>query len=104
MTMISGLTNIISVVLLLAGALFFLAGTVGLLRFPDIYTRIHALTKADNVGLGLIVLALAVQASSAWVALKLILIWLLILLASSTTGHLVARAALRNGIRPWTRR
>ncbi len=102
--MISGLTNIISVVLLLAGALFFLAGTVGLLRFPDIYTRIHALTKADNVGLGLIVLALAVQASSAWVALKLILIWLLILLASSTTGHLVARAALRNGIRPWTRR
>ncbi len=104
MTMISGLTNIISVVLLLAGALFFLAGTVGLLRFPDIYTRIHALTKADNVGLGLIVLALALQASSAWVALKLILIWLLILLASSTTGHLVARAALRNGIRPWTRR
>ncbi len=102
--MISGLTNIISVVLLLAGALFFLAGTVGLLRFPDIYTRIHALTKADNVGLGLIVLALALQASSAWVALKLILIWLLILLASSTTGHLVARAALRNGIRPWTRR
>lgn len=102
--MISGLTNIISVVLLLTGTLFFLAGTVGLLRFPDIYTRIHALTKADNVGLGLIVLALALQASSAWMALKLILIWLLILLASSTTGHLVARAALRNGIRPWTRR
>ena len=102
--MISGLINIISVVLLLAGTLFFLAGTIGLLRFPDIYTRIHALTKADNVGLGLIVLALALQASSAWVALKLILIWLLILLASSTTGHLVAKAALRNGIRPWTRR
>lgn len=102
--MISGLTNIISIVLLLSGTLFFLAGTVGLLRFPDIYTRIHALTKADNVGLGLIVLALALQASSPWMALKLILIWLLILLASSTTGHLVARAALRNGIRPWTRR
>ena len=102
--MISGLINIISIVLLLSGTLFFLAGTVGLLRFPDIYTRIHALTKADNVGLGLIVLALALQASSPWMALKLILIWLLILLASSTTGHLVARAALRNGIRPWTRR
>ena len=102
--MISGLTDIISVVLLLTGTLFFLAGTVGLLRFPDIYTRIHALTKADNVGLGLIVLALALQASSAWMALKLILIWLLILLASSTTGHLVARTALRNRVRPWTRR
>lgn len=104
MTMISALTDIISVTLLLAGALFFLAGTVGLLRFPDVYTRIHALTKADNVGLGLIVLALALQTSSAWIAFKLVLIWLLILLASSTTGHLVARSALRNGIRPWTRR
>ena len=94
----------ISILLLLAGTVFFVAGTVGLLRFPDVFTRIHALTKADNVGLGLIVFALALQATSVWLALKLILIWVLILLASSTTGHLVASAALRIGIRPWTRR
>ena len=94
----------ISILLLLAGTIFFVAGTVGLLRFPDVFTRIHALTKADNVGLGLIVFALALQATSVWIAMKLILIWLLILLASSTTGHLVASAALRIGIRPWTRR
>ena len=90
----------ISVLLMLAGTTFFVAGTVGLLRFPDLFTRIHALTKADNVGLGLIVFALALQSASVWTALKLILIWVLILLASSTAGHLVARAALRNGVSP----
>lgn len=94
----------VSILLLLSGTVFFIAGTVGLLRFPDVFTRIHALTKADNVGLGLIVFAVALQAASVWGALKLILIWLLILLASSTTGHMVARAALRIGIRPWTKR
>lgn len=101
MTLVS---DIITILLLLAGTAFFVAGTVGLLRFPDLFTRIHALTKADNVGLGLIVLALVPQAESAWVALKLILIWVLILLASSTTGHLVAKAALRNGVLPWRKR
>lgn len=96
--------DIVSVLLLLAGTGFFAAGTVGLLRFPDIFTRIHALTKADNVGLGLIVFALVLQAASLWIALKLLLIWVLILLASCSTGHLVARSALRIGIRPWTKR
>ena len=47
-----------------AGAFFFLAGTVGLLRFPDTLTRLHALTKADNLGLGLVVLGLLPQAAS----------------------------------------
>lgn len=93
--------DIVSIVLLLAGILFFVAGTAGLLRFPDVYTRIHALTKADNVGLGFIIFALVPQAESASMALKLVLIWILILLASSTAGHLVAGAALRRDIQPW---
>ncbi len=96
--------NAISIASLVAGAAFFVAGTIGLLRFPDLYTRLHALTKADNVGLGLIVLGLAMQSASITAALKLIVIWLLVLLASSSAGHLIARAALRNGIRPWTTR
>ena len=54
----------LSAALMIAGALFFLAGTLGLLRFPDVYTRLHALTKADNVGLGLILSGLALQSSS----------------------------------------
>lgn len=96
--------NAISIASMVAGAAFFVAGTIGLLRFPDLYTRLHALTKADNVGLGLIVLGLAMQSASIAAALKLIVIWLLVLLGSSSAGHLIARAALRNGIRPWTTR
>ena len=48
------LTDYATACLLILGGIFFLAGTVGLLRFPDVYTRLHALTKADNVGLGFI--------------------------------------------------
>jgi multicomponent Na+:H+ antiporter subunit G len=87
--------------LLLAGSLFFFAGTLGLLRFPDVFARLHALTKADNVGLGLIVVGLAIESGSATVGAKLLLIWLLVLLASASVAHLIARAALRRGIRPW---
>ena len=96
-------TELLTVLLLLAGAGFFLAGTVGLLRFPDVYTRLHALTKADNVGLGFVVAGLVLQAES-WAAMgKLLLIWLLVLLASASVAHLVARTALRKGIRAWKR-
>ena len=94
--------DVVSLLLLFAGAGFFVAGTVGLLRFPDLYTRLHALTKADNLGLGLVVFALALRANSFATASKLVLIWMLVLLASSSTSHLVARAGLRGGIRPWT--
>jgi multicomponent Na+:H+ antiporter subunit G len=83
------------------GAIFFLAGTAGLLRFPDVYTRLHALTKADNVGLGLIIAGLALDAESMGAVLKLLLIWALALLASATSCHLIARAALRAGVQPW---
>jgi len=97
------LSDVISAVLLIAGAVFFLAGTLGLLRFPDVYTRLHALTKADNVGLGLTVVGLAVQADSWPVVGKLLLIWVLVLLAGASVAHLVARGALQRGIRPWKR-
>jgi len=96
-------TELLTLFMLLAGAGFFLAGTVGLLRFPDVYTRLHALTKADNVGLGFIVAGLVLQTES-WAAIgKLLFIWLLVLLASASVAHLVARTALRKGIRPWKR-
>ncbi len=95
--------DILTVLLLIAGAGFFLAGTVGLLRFPDVYTRLHALTKADNLGLGLMLAGLALQAESWTVVARLLLIWVLILLASSSVAHLVVRTAQQKGIRIWKR-
>ncbi|MCF8057305.1 MAG: monovalent cation/H(+) antiporter subunit G [Desulfocapsa sp.] len=90
-------------VLIILGVPFFLSGTVGLLRFPDIYTRLHALTKADNVGLGCIVCGLALQSGSWTVTAKLLLIWMLVLIASSTSCHLIARSAMAKNIQPWKR-
>ncbi len=80
-----------------AGVFFFFAGTVGLLRFPDTLTRLHALTKADNLGLGLVVLGLLPRVGSPLAGLKLICVWLLVLLASATASQLIARVARRAG-------
>ncbi|MFE0499299.1 cation:proton antiporter [Lysobacter soli] len=80
-----------TVVAVSAGALFFLAGTVGLLRFPDSLTRLHALTKADNLGLGLVVLGLVAQADSVVMGIKLVLIWGLLMWASAAVSQLIAR-------------
>jgi len=81
------------------GLLFFLAGTVGIQRFPNTHSRLHALTKADNLGLGLIVLGLIFQADG-WVTVaKLILIWILALLAAGISSQLVARVALPDAVR-----
>jgi multicomponent Na+:H+ antiporter subunit G len=89
--------NLLTIVAVLAGAFFFLAGTVGLLRFPDTLTRLHALTKADNLGLGFIVLGLLPRMDSMVAGLKLILVWLLVLLASAAVSQLIARNARQSG-------
>jgi multicomponent Na+:H+ antiporter subunit G len=90
--MIDGL----SILLILAGLVFFAAGSAGMLRFPDVYTRLHALTKADNLGLGLVVLGLLIRAEALAPMLKLVLVWALVLVAGAAACHLVAQ-------RDWTR-
>jgi multicomponent Na+:H+ antiporter subunit G len=89
--------DIVTIAAVSAGAFFFLAGTVGLLRFPDALTRLHALTKADNLGLGLVVLGLLPQVASLRDGLKLVCVWILALVAGATVAQLIARAARREG-------
>jgi len=96
--------DVLTGLLLTAALFFFVAGTVGLLRFPDLYSRLHALTKADNVGLGLTVLALMLQAENGSEIFKLGLIWVLVLAASTTVCFLIGNEAYRRGQKPWTRR
>jgi len=86
-----------TVVAVAAGACFFLAGTAGLLRFPDPLSRLHALTKADNLGLGLLVLGLLPQANGVLGGAKLVAVWALAQLAGTTVTQLLARAARRAG-------
>jgi multicomponent Na+:H+ antiporter subunit G len=92
--------DIFSVAAIVAGAFFYLAGTVGLLRFPDAYTRLHALTKADNLGLVLVVIGLLPQVGSVLAGFKLLLVWLLVMLSSAAVAQLIARSARRQEKRP----
>ncbi len=85
------ITELITVILLVVGCFFFLAGTLGVLRFPDLFSRLHALTKADNLGLGFIAAGIALHIASPWSALKIFFIWLFTLLASSTSCYLIAK-------------
>ncbi|TVS09957.1 MAG: monovalent cation/H(+) antiporter subunit G [Wenzhouxiangella sp.] len=86
-------TDLITLSLLLAGCGFYLAGTVGLLRFPDVFCRLHALTKADNLGLFLVCSGLAVHSGDWRIVSLLLLIWLVGLLAATVSAHLIARHA-----------
>jgi multicomponent Na+:H+ antiporter subunit G len=89
--------DLFTVFTLSAGALFFLAGTVGLIRFPDPLTRLHALTKVDNLGLGLVVVGLIPQADG-WVgAFKLVIVWLLVQLSGAIVTQLIAGAIRERG-------
>ncbi len=89
--------DLFSIAAIGAGVFFYLAGTVGLLRFPDALSRLHALTKADNLGLGLVVLGLLPRAESPLAALKLIAIRALVQLAGASAAQLVGRAVRRKG-------
>jgi len=89
--------DILTVFAVSAGSIFFLAGTVGLIRFPDALTRLHALTKVDNLGLGLIVLGLLSQANGVFGALKLVSIWLLVQLSGAIVTQLIAGAVRQRG-------
>jgi len=94
------MTDLATYLLTGLGLVFFVAGTVGLIRFPDSFSRLHALTKGDNLGLGFICLGVAFQAEG-WAQLAmLVLIWALTLLAAGTVAQLVARAALTEQRRP----
>ena len=89
--------DVFTILMVTGGAFFFLAGTVGLLRFPDTLTRLHAVTKADNLGLGLVVLGLLPWANGSLAGLKLICVWLLVQFAGATVAQLIARAAREGG-------
>lgn len=78
---------------ILIGLLFFIAGTLGLLRFPDDLSRLHALTKADNLGLGLVLLGMAMLFLSLSITLKLFLIWALVIISAAAVSHVIGQRA-----------
>ena len=87
--------DILAVLTIFCGLFFFLSGSIGLLRLPDIFSRLHALAKADNVGLAFIALGVIMLEPGILNNIKIVIIWLLVMAASALSSHLIARYALR---------
>lgn len=92
--------DILSWIFLIGGGFLGVTGAVGLFRFPDFYTRLHAASVTDTLCAGFIVLGLLLQAESAMMVFKLVLILLILTYTSPTAAHALARAALHAGLQP----
>lgn len=86
--------------LLLVGAAFSAVAALGLLRFPDVYTRLHAASKAGPLGAGLILIAVGLESADWAVAARCVLGLTFLVLTSPVSAHLLARAALKSGVSP----
>ncbi|MBQ0763154.1 cation:proton antiporter [Marinobacter psychrophilus] len=87
------LLDVFTVIMTASGLFFFFAGSIGIVRFPDVFCRLHALTKVDNLSLGLIMFGVLPQAASIFDALQIIIIWLLVMVSGAVSCYLVANQA-----------
>ena len=95
--------NVVAGALCCIGTFFFLLGTTGLLRMPDVFSRLHPSTQSDTLGACSVIIGMAVYSGWSWEMLKLVLIACFLLLSSATCGHAIGRSALRRNIGYWRR-
>jgi len=96
------LLDVVSWIFILGGGFFAVTGGIGVLRLPDVFTRLHASGMTDTMGAGLILTGLIFQAGLSLVTVKLVLVLFFLWFTSPIATHAVARAALHVGIRPVT--
>jgi multicomponent Na+:H+ antiporter subunit G len=95
--------RLLGMFLIIAGTFFFFTGTVGFLRFPDFYSRMHATGKSDTLGALLSLIGLAVFSGFSLLSVKILLIALFLFLTSPTGTHALLRAAFDSEVPPWTK-
>ena len=98
------IVDILSWISIGIGAAFVMVGGLGLIRMPDLFTRLHTASVADSAGAGFILLGLMLQAGLSLTSLKLVLIFVFLVFTAPTAAHALAHAALLDGVRPWTRK
>jgi len=96
------ITDILSILFMLAGFFFFTTATLGLLRFPDFYARLHATGKGDTLAVLLSLIGLAVYNGLSITSVKIVFIAVFMFLAQPTATHAISRAAFRCDVHPWT--
>ncbi|MGF1657349.1 MAG: monovalent cation/H(+) antiporter subunit G [Verrucomicrobiales bacterium] len=95
------MNNVFSIPFLLSGAFFILVAALGVWRFPDFYSRVHAASKAATLGLGLMLIALIIEQPSFFLAVKALAILIFIFLTAPVAAHLLTRVAHQHGEPTW---
>ena len=95
------IVTIARAILLLVGSVFTLIGSIGIVRMPDVFTRLHAAGITDTLGAAGVLLGLALKAGFSLLLVKLLLMLVFLLLLNPTACHALARAALHGLRRPW---
>ena len=98
--MMQPLLDVLSWICLLGGAIFLLIGAIGVLRFPDFYTRLHAVSVCDTLGAGLVLVGLMFQGGLSLVTVKLLLVFYFMIFSGPTAVHALAQAALQSKLKP----
>lgn len=98
--MIGLVLDMLSWICLLGGAIFMLVGAIGVLRFPDFYTRLHAVSVCDTLGAGLVLAGLMLQGGLSLVTVKLMLMFIFMMFSGPTAVHALAEAALQSKLKP----
>lgn len=96
--------DVLSWIAIVGGLFFMIVGTVGMLRMPDVFTRMHAAGMTDTMGAGLLVLGMALQTPIGLTLTRLLFVYLFLTFTSPISSHAVSRAALASGVVPWTRK
>jgi len=94
---------IISTTLIIFGLFFLIVAAIGMLRLPDVFTRSHALSVTDTLGVGFVLAGLAIYQGWTFTAIKTLLILVLLYHLNPVISHATVRAALRAGLKPWVR-
>lgn len=95
------LLDALSWLLILGGVFFMVVGTIGILRMPDVYTRLHAAGMTDTLGAAFLLLGMALQAGIGLVSVRLVLIYAFLTFTSPIGTHALARTALSGGLEPY---
>ncbi|MCL0037802.1 monovalent cation/H(+) antiporter subunit G [Thermodesulfovibrionales bacterium] len=96
--------DIIAIIFISLGVFVLIVGTIGLLRLPDFYTRMHAIGKCDTLGLAMVLVGLALYEGLTLLSAKLLLIAVFLFIANATATHAITRAAMKASMVPWTKK
>jgi multicomponent Na+:H+ antiporter subunit G len=94
--------DVLSSISIVTGLFFMLVGTVGMLRMPDVFTRLHAAGMTDTMGAGFLILGMCLQAGIGLVLVRLVIVYAFLMFTSPIATHALARAALAGGVKPYT--